>query len=176
MKLYVLRHGETDYNVEKRISGHVPAKLTELGKQQAIEAGKYLEDKGIEYIYCSPFQRAIDTANLANISHIEMEIDDRLKEVNFGIFEGLPIDTKEFYVVKHELGHRYPEGETYLEVIYRIYSFIDDLKQTDYECVLVVCHGAILRAFNAYFHDMSNEDFFNYRTKNCQINEYELVK
>ena len=102
------------------------------------------------------------------------EIDERLHEVDFGIFEGMPIDTKEFYDVKYHLGMRYPGGETYLEVIHRVYSFLDDLKKTNYNCVLLVCHGAILRAINSYFHDMTNDDFFNYKTKNCQIDEYEL--
>ena len=174
MKLYVLRHGETDYNEQHRISGQVPAMLTEKGKQQAIEAGRYFKNKNIDYIYVSPLQRARDTYALLGLDNIPYSIEPRIIEVNFGIFEGLPIGSDGFNEVKIHLGYRYPQGETYLEVIHRVYSFLDELKQKDYNTVLLVCHGAVLRAINSYFVEMSNEDFFNYRTKNCQINEYEL--
>ena len=62
MKLYVVRHGQTDYNIDNKVCGISNVELTDLGKQQAIKAREQLEDQKIDYIFASPLQRAYDTA------------------------------------------------------------------------------------------------------------------
>ena len=66
MKLYVVRHGQTDYNIDNKVCGISNVELTDLGKQQAIKAREQLEDQKIDYIFASPLQRAYDTAKIIN--------------------------------------------------------------------------------------------------------------
>lgn len=174
MKLYVVRHGETTYNVENRICGVSQAQLTELGRKQAKEAGEKLKDLTFDHVYVSPLKRAIDTAKLLTDDKYPLIIDQRIEEINFGIYEGMPRDTKAFQETKYHLGKHYLQGETFLNVIHRVYSFLDELKQSHDQNVLIVCHGGIIRAIHSYFFDMSNDDFYNFRTKNCEIKEYIL--
>jgi probable phosphoglycerate mutase len=170
MKLYVVRHGQTTYNLENRICGVSDVPLTKLGESQARLTCEKLKHIHFDSVYVSPLIRAVSTASL--ITNQQFIIDKRLAEINFGIFEGQDIKTKEFYDVKYHLGLRYPNGETFLEVIHRVYSFLDELKQTDNENVLIVCHGGIVRAIHSYFYEMTNEDIFTFSLENCAILEY----
>ncbi len=175
MKLLVIRHGETDYNIDYRICGVSPAMLTDLGKQQALETSKEIKDIDIAAIYVSPLQRAIDTANIINQYDIPMYIDDRLHEINFGIFEGESRNNEDFKKVKYQLGMRYPQGETFLEVVHRVYSFLDEMKiKHKDQTILVVCHGGVIRAIHSYVNEMNYDDFYRFTTPNCKLIKYEL--
>lgn len=176
MSLYVTRHGQTDYNVENLVCGISPAVLTKLGIQQAKELGKRLENIDYKYLYVSPLKRALDTASLANIKEIEMVIEPRIQEINFGIYEGLPRDTQGFLTNKYDLAYRYPTGESFIELCNRVYSFLDEIKRQAIENdVLLVCHGAVCRAINTYFNDMTNDEIFEYTTENCQLLKYDYL-
>lgn len=172
MKLYVIRHGETNYNIEYKICGISEAYLTDQGILQAKQAKDKLEGITFDKVLVSPLKRAIQTASI--ISDQTFIIDDRLQEINFGIFEGKSRDIQSFKSIKYNLGMHYPSGENFLEVIHRVYSLLDELKNSNYDNVLIVCHGGIIRAINSYFYDMSNDDFFNHNTKNCEIITYLL--
>ena len=176
MSLYVTRHGQTDYNVENLVCGISPATLTKLGIQQAKELGKRLENIDYKYLYVSPLKRALDTASLANIKEVEMVIEPRIQEINFGIYEGLPRDTQGFLTNKYDLAYRYPTGESFIELCKRVYEFLDEIKeQATKSNVLLVCHGAVCRAINTYFNEMSNDDIFYYQTENCQLLKYDYL-
>ena len=58
MKLYIVRHGQTGYNIDNKVCGISDVELTSLGKQQAIKAREQLEDQKIDYIFASPLQSA----------------------------------------------------------------------------------------------------------------------
>ena len=141
MKLYVVRHGETTYNVENRICGISDVELTDLGRIQAEEAFIKLKDIHFDKVYVSPLKRAVDTARSITDKRYKLIIEKRIEEINFGIFEGMSRDTQEFQQTKYNLGVHYQEGETFLNVVHRVYSFLDDLKVMDYSNVLIVCHG-----------------------------------
>lgn len=174
MKLYVVRHGETTYNVENRICGISNVELTKLGRKQAIDAGEKLNDIRFDHVYVSPLKRAIDTAKLLTHDKYPLIIEKRIEEINFGIFEGMPRDTEAFQQTKYHLGIHYSQGETFLNVIHRVYSFLDEIKNSDDQNVLIVCHGGIIRAIHSYFFDMSNDDFYHFTTENCGIHQYTL--
>lgn len=174
MKLYVVRHGETTYNVENRICGISDVELTDLGRIQAEEAFIKLKDIHFDKVYVSPLKRAVDTARIITDKRYKLIIEKRIEEINFGIFEGMSRDTQEFQQTKYNLGVHYQEGETFLNVVHRVYSFLDDLKVMDYSNVLIVCHGGIMRAIHSYFNDMTNDDFYQMTSKNCEIKQYIL--
>lgn len=169
MNIYVVRHGETTYNVENRICGISDVELTEVGRLQAKEASLKLKDIPFDKVYVSPLKRAIDTARILTNDKYDLCTDKRIEEINFGIFEGMHRDTKEFQQTKYNLGVHYKDGETFLQVVHRVYCFLDDLKQSSYDNVLVVCHGGVIRAIYSYFNDITNDDFYTMMSKNCEI-------
>lgn len=88
---YVTRHGQTEYNLEGLAQGWCDSPLTEKGIEQAKSLGKGLEDVEFARVYSSTSKRAIDTAkNIIDNKDIQIETDDRLKEMNYGSLEGKP--------------------------------------------------------------------------------------
>ena len=86
-KLLILRHGETQWNSSKRIQGCTDIDLNENGKAQALAAAKYIRTLGIDVIYSSPLNRALETANIVAGGQY-VHVDERLREIPFGSWEG----------------------------------------------------------------------------------------
>lgn len=174
MSLYVTRHGETDYNVENLVCGISKAKLTERGIEQANKLAVKLQKINYKYLYVSPLQRAFDTAKYANIHNLKLNVESRLKEINFGKYEGVHRKCEDFLINKNNLAYRYPDGESFIELCKRVYEFLDEIKtQAIDNDVLLVCHGAVCRAIHSYFNDMTNEEIFYFQTDNCELLKYD---
>jgi 2,3-bisphosphoglycerate-dependent phosphoglycerate mutase len=89
MKLYLIRHGESVYNAEGRIQGHSDVPLSELGRRQGVAVAEVLANRAIDALYCSPLQRAYEMAEIiARRLKLPIRLDDRLKEINVGVFQG----------------------------------------------------------------------------------------
>ena len=96
---YFARHGQTVWNVENKICGATDIELTEKGHRQAEDLGQKIREEGIhiEEIICSPLMRAADTArHISEIAGIPTRVEPRLKEQNFGKYEGTPRDGADF--------------------------------------------------------------------------------
>ena len=90
MDILFVRHGQTDWNVQKKVQGLANIELNETGINQAENARGLLEKENIDLIICSPLKRTIQTANIINKNKkIELIIDDRIIERDFGEFEGV---------------------------------------------------------------------------------------
>ena len=90
---YFARHGQTVWNVENKICGATDIELTEKGVEQAKELGRKIKEDGvkIDEIICSPLMRAEATAKcISEAAGIPMRVEMRLKEQNFGKYEGTP--------------------------------------------------------------------------------------
>lgn len=178
IKIYYVRHGETDWNKENRIQGHVEIPLNENGIREAEEAHEKLKEIPIDLIYSSPLKRAYQTALiLRGDRDIPIYTDDRIKEMYYGEMEG-HYRTEVGYTSQYGcFFKRYPGGEGYLDVAQRVYNFFDFLREKydgKVNSILVVAHGGMSRAVNSYFEDMTNEEYAHFSLKNCQIKEYEL--
>lgn len=176
MKLYITRHGETLRNAENRVLGRSDVMLNEKGKAQAVELAEKLKDISIDLIFTSPLSRAKDTAwAVAKTKGLTPIEDTRLLEVDFGDFEGVPRDYPSYQTAKREHFKRYPNGESYFDMAYRIYDFLYMLKSeyTD-KRVLIVSHGGVCRIIHNYFIDMDNEEFVRFAFPNCGLEEFEL--
>lgn len=160
MTFYVLRHGQTDWNVQMRLQGSTDIPLNETGRAQAHVAAKILADEGITKIIASPLSRALETAQIVGAaSGIEPVIDGRLIERNFGLFEGMTID--EVHQHREDMrehmnpqadvdGKHYPwDAEPLPEVIDRVYACVNDYRETG-KC-LFVFHGIPFRAVTRKF-------------------------
>ena len=102
-----------------------------------------------------------------------MCIRDRYREVllieqNYGIYEGVDRKEPQFLNNKRNFAYRYPGGESMMQVAYRIYKFIDKIKEEYPEkTILLISHGGVCRIIRTYFTDMTNEEFFHYTLERC---------
>lgn len=176
MKLYITRHGETMRNAEQRVLGRTDDPLSEKGLAQAQDLAERLKDTEFDMIFSSPLTRARQTAQaVADSKGMEVLVDERLIETNFGEFEGVPRYCEEYQAAKRDHFKRYPGGESYFDMAYRIYDFLFMLKR-EYpdKRVLVVAHGGVCRIICNYFYDMENEEFVQHAFPNCGIEQFEL--
>ncbi len=154
VRIYLTRHGETNYNLQERMQGHIDAELTSIGETQATALANRIKDDSIDHIYTSPLVRASRTAEVINTFHNKSIIEDsRLKEMGFGSWEGLVIEEiKRNFKDKAHAFWKAPEnyvpidGESYEMVQERVRSFLSELIYKHRgETVLLVCHGMLIR-------------------------------
>ncbi len=180
MKIYVTRHGQTDYNKKRMMQGRSDIPLNEVGIAQATARRKMLGNIKFDAVYSSPLIRAVKTAQIiGNVSEDEIIKDERIIEANFGKYElmnyygtGIPMM---LYWSFPEI-FKAPEGvETIQEMIDRTSSFLKELEQKDYENVLVACHGGIIRPIRGYLENKKSGIIWRPRPKNCEIFVYECI-
>lgn len=176
MKLYVARHGQTQWNAENKICGRTDLPLTEEGLRQARALADKVQDLGIDHIISSPMIRALDMAKIVSEKcGAPITLDDRLMEQNYGIYDGKDRKDPGFLANKRHFCVRYPGGESMMQMAARLYPLLDEIKR-DYgdKTVLLTCHGAVCRVLRTYFVDMTNEEFFTYSPDNGSLTLYEL--
>lgn len=175
-ELYFARHGQTIWNVANKICGSTDIALTELGYQQARQLGEKIlaEHLPIDEILYSPLIRASETARIVSeVTGLPRREEVRLKEQNFGRFEGTPRDGAEFALAKTRFADHYGGGESMLQMAQRIYGLVDDLKKED-RTYLLVAHNGIARVLKSYFTDMNNEEYAAFGIRNCEILRFSL--
>lgn len=180
MDIYVIRHGQTAVNAGGRMVGRTHQyALTELGEQQAEQAGKEIADLEYDIVICSPLQRAKRTCEIVNVKHKEVIYDDRLMERDCGVMEGMSRDCFDY---EHYWNYHYDfdiKGMTPIkEFIKPIWEFLDEVKEKyKGKNVLIVTHNGVGRAIGAYFHGIPEDGDLNiYKHKNCQIKHYEAER
>ena len=176
---YFARHGQTVWNVENKICGATDIALTEKGHLQAEELARAITAEGIhiDEIICSPLMRAADTAgHISDITGVPVRVEMRLREQNFGKYEGTPRNGEEFQHAKTCFADSYEGGESMIRFCQRIYNLLDDNKKEakDRKVNLLEAHNGLARAVQSYFTDMTNEEFAKFRIKNCELRKYEF--
>ena len=169
MKIYIARHGQTEWNSRNKICGLTDIELTEEGREQAIKLAESLKDKDIRVIIASPLKRAVETAGyISRAINVPITTDERLKEQDYGVYEGTYRKGQEFLANKRNFAYRYPGGESMMQVAHRTYGLLEEVigKYHDRD-VLLVCHGGAARVMRTYFLDMTNDEFFNYSMENA---------
>ena len=176
MKVYVARHGKTEWNAQNRICGRTDVELTEEGRRQAEELAESLTGRGVDVILASPMKRAIETARaVSRRCGAPVEVDKRLIEQDYGVYEGADRLDPGFWAVKRTFAVRYPGGESMMDVAGRVYPLLKELKDRyPGRTVLLVCHGGVCRVIRSYFEDMTNEEFPRWSVPNAAVAEYEL--
>ena len=150
--LYLMRHGQTFFNQEGLVQGACDSPLTELGQEQARQAGAYLKERGIHFghLYSSTQERASDTLELVS-GRTDYTRLKGIKEWNFGLFEAQP----------ERLQPKFRPGATSFEDLFVPYggegvyqvgervlvTLTEVMEQADAEPVLVVSHGGAMWAF-----------------------------
>lgn len=177
MQLYVMRHGQTHWNVQNRVCGKTDTPLTEEGIRQAHAAATAMQPGSIDLIIASPLQRAQQTAHIiSDACQAPVCTDNRLIEQDYGVFEGIRHQDPAFLANKRQFACRYPEGESMMMLAARVYPMLEELKtRQDVQNVLLVTHGAVCRVIHSYFTDLSNEEYFSYNAGNCSLQVYTLT-
>lgn len=164
-KIFFTRHGETEWNIVRRMQGQDNSPLTQLGKKQASWLAKRLENTNIDIIYSSNLNRALHTAE---IIRDKKEIDiipcNELREIYLGSWQGcLATDIENEFPEKHRCFWYEPEsykpidGETFEELSIRVGGFIDDIiKKHPDDDILIVAHAIVLKALFNHINNKGN--------------------
>lgn len=142
MKIYFATHSTTTDNEKGIASGWEDAGLSELGIKQSKQLGSTFKEIKIDLICCSDLKRAVDTVKIAFQDKIPVLIDKRLRELNYGNFNGKP--SKVVSAMKNErINRAFPSGESYEQAMIRTHEFYNELKKRYVnQTVLVVGHRA----------------------------------
>ncbi len=189
MNIYLMRHGETHWNIRGYFQGSTDIDLTDYGIELArITRDGFLKD-GIRFdrVYSSPLLRAKRTAAVINQPQkAPVFIDDRIREMGFGAYEGRNVnelkktDKNVRYCVEQPALYRPdPLGEEFQDVYDRVDDFMEHelapLEQDPaMKNVLVVCHGAVLRCFLTRMNNIGLDRFWEVFQPNCCVNLAEL--
>ncbi|MCL2855110.1 MAG: histidine phosphatase family protein [Defluviitaleaceae bacterium] len=149
MKIFTVRHGQTSWNLERRLQGHTDIPLDETGMDQARRIGLRLAGEKVDAIYTSDLQRARKTAETINAHHgAQLFATSKLREISFGKYEGQLIEK---ISEKINWNHPDPDGEDVAAVFSRIHSFLDEVVESGHENVIIVGHYGSVRAAICYF-------------------------
>lgn len=158
--LYLVRHGVTEWNIERRFQGHLDIPLSAEGLRQARAVASWLRSRGIDFsaVYTSNLTRALQTAEaIGDALGIAPTIAQALREIHCGEWQGLSVDEVEArYPGKLKEWHdsiacfTLPRGESIPQVQARVYSFyLDAVRKHAGEAVILVSHGVALSALHA---------------------------
>ena len=142
--LWLLRHGATEWTEDGRHTGREEVALSEVGREQARAAGRYLDGNEFAHVYVSPQARAMETCRLAGFEE-QARIRDELVEWDYGEYEGLTDEQTQEREPGWELFRDgCPGGESPDQVIRRVDRFLAEVSEVDGPC-LAVGHGKSLR-------------------------------
>lgn len=159
MILYLMRHGQTDWNIEGRVQGWNDTPINKKGIEQAHLAGEKLANEEIETVYSSDLRRAKKTSEIVSAAlDLPLHYTKRLREMDFGKASGVkktdlaakfPYIYAAFNDVNNQERYdvRYPEGESIGEVQQRFMKFVNKLLDDRRQKVLIVTHGMLVRIF-----------------------------
>ena len=177
--LYLLRHGQTDWNIDFRLQGTTDIPLNATGLAMAREAHDRYQDIPLDICFVSPLSRAVQTAELVLAGRdIPMVTDERLHELDFGSFDGMRrADAPEghpVYTLFHTPERYVAEGGAEpLESLYaRTGAFLADRVaplQAEGKDILIVAHGAVNRAIINRVRGIPLARFWETRLDNCTM-------
>lgn len=187
MELYLVRHGETEWNKERRLQGQADVALDDFGRQLAVETGEALQDIPFDVCFTSPLKRAKETAELILAGKDVPIIEDkRIIEMGFAEYEGkccaeegraLPESFRAFF--NDPVGFKPAQGgEDFLAVKKRTGAFLDWLIHApEYarKCVLLTTHGVALAGLMNNIKNQPLEAYWDIGVhKNCAVTKVEV--
>lgn len=175
MKVFITRHGQTDWNIEKKVQGRTDIELNSKGIEQAYQTKENLKEEKIDIIFCSPLKRAKQTANIINEDrNVPIIYDERLIEICYGENEGKihdEFDYDGFWSIVNT--HEYKNAENVNNFIKRVEGFMKELKKRKEENILIVTHNGVCRAINVYFKGIPEDNnLIKLGIKNCEVVKY----
>lgn len=165
MKIYITRHSLTAWNEEKRLQGWKDSPLTHQGEIDALKLHQFIKDIHIDQVYSSPLLRAKSTAELI-FQDRQIKEDDRLKEMNFGDYEGKYIqelkEKEDYFNLWHypDASVSLPHGETYQDVVIRLNDFIlEKYHENPEQTIFITIHGMLFTILHGIFLELPIKRF-----------------
>lgn len=177
MKFFILRHGETPWNVQGRFQGRNDIPLNDKGQGQARAASRALQEIPFDAFWASPLSRALDTARAVAGPHAgEIRTHEGLLEISHGLWEGLlACEVEERWPGVLERWHRaphtvtMPEGETLLDVQARALRAVDSMRRAGGETVLMAAHDAVIKVLLCAWMEMPLHCFWRFQIGNGSL-------
>ncbi|MGB4439334.1 MAG: histidine phosphatase family protein [Sedimentibacter sp.] len=183
-KIYFTRHGETEWNKQKRFQGSKNSALTEKGILAAELLSSRIEEIELDCIISSPLMRAYHTAEIVRGNkNIEIIKHDGFKEINLGDFEGMRYDEimENCGDVLNKIeddpfNNRYPNGENLFEFYKRVEkSFKETIDKYKDKNTLIVAHGGTIKCIESYIRNFKiNKDWMGSVVNNCSLSCIEV--
>jgi probable phosphoglycerate mutase len=178
-RLLVIRHSETDWNLEKRIQGHIDCPLNEAGLAQAPALGRRMRGEEYSALYSSDLSRAWQTAQ-AVADGREIIAEPRLRERCLGIFQGFTVEECDARYPEDTRRHRgydpdyvIPEGESRRQFFHRVVACVEELARRHVgQTITLVTHGGTLENILRHVLPVPLELPRKFRVKNAGINVF----
>ena len=188
MKIYLIRHGETDQNKCKCLQGRSDIELNEYGRELARKPAEGLKDIPFDIIFTSPLKRARETAEIIRGKReIPLVLEERIQEISFGEYEGLCYGKENYSIPDKDFMNFFnepqdyktpPGGESLEEVITRTGEFLQEILQKEAykdKNILLSTHGCALKACLANINGSLLADFWGEGVhKNCAVSLIEV--
>lgn len=180
--IYLVRHGQTNWNIEKKTQGHTDIPLNEVGLNQARELSNKIKELKINKIITSDLSRAKETARIINnVFNTDIIEDKRLREINYGNLEGISrnLVTSDMW----DTFNLFPEklnAEPKINIFNRVKNFFDENISNSDENILIVTHGGLLRMImyyinnNKFDNNLYLKEFNNIKINNMDIFELDM--
>jgi probable phosphoglycerate mutase len=184
IRLLLVRHGETDWNRQKKFQGQIDVPLNDEGRSQSAKAAAFLRGIPIHRAVTSPMLRPKETAEIILQKHpeVQLELDNELREISHGLWEGkLEEEISQLYPVELEQWKRspelvqMPEGENLQQVWERAIASWDAIvastpvEPDQVTTVLVVAHDAINKAILCHLMGKGSEYFWTFKQGNGSV-------
>ena len=187
MRIYIIRHGETEWNTLRKLQGRSDTELNEVGIRLAEITAQALEDIPFDIAYTSPLKRASKTAEIiVGKRGIPIVKDDRLQEVCFGAYEGLGCSKENYEIPDPEFEYFFKDPEKYRakngaesieDLCQRTTEFLREITtnpELEDKTVLIATHGAALKGLLSSIGNKQKKDFWgNGVHRNCAVTRLE---
>jgi alpha-ribazole phosphatase len=180
IKLFLVRHGETDWNINYRFQGQTDVPLNEKGREQAEAITQRLASQEIQAIYASDLSRAWDTAVTIAANHkIEISPEPRLREASFGQWEGstyaeiLTLDPAAIKAWREDIANFSPPGGEILnQIAERVNAVYQEIiaNHAD-QNILLVAHGGSLQILICLLIGLPVENFWQFNLDHCSLSK-----
>lgn len=180
MKLYLTRHGQTDWNIARRYQGHSNTELNQTGIRQAEQLARRLSKETIHAVYSSDLVRASNTAKaIAAFHNIEPRSDIRWRELSFGDWEGMTYEEMSAHSpdlfdawMKDSLTVSTPNGETHRQLAERVQAAFDEVRaKHKEETVLIVGHSGSMQTLLTLLLGVDVSRYWQFRISQASLSE-----
>jgi len=175
MNIYVVRHGQTNWNVEGKVQGQMDIELNDTGIEQARSLSKNIANENFDVIISSDLKRAYKTTQIINENHkLEIQIDKRLRERGYGDYSGYNKHNMEYEKLwTYELNYKGDNVEPFVDFVKRVEIFIKDSKSTyKGKNVLFVTHGWVARVIEHMYGNLPINSLHSYSPSNASYKKY----
>ena len=184
LHLILVRHGETEWNVQRRYQGQFNVPLSSVGRQQAERIAERLASQKIDAVYASDLERAWETAAIIAAKHnLAVASEPRLRELKFGVLEGLTFDEAQIQYPEMITAwlkdfNQPPQGAETIDLFNaRIISLLDELKQKhDEATLLLVGHGGSLSEILRVILGLSRAKRWYFEMENASLSEVSIAE